>query len=179
MTQQATGATATLSAPPAPTDELHLFHYPSHSVVVRIIVVHDPKWRSVCQRHEHTPDGAHLIRSTRLFASYEEAETFVGKAASVGQVPRTNVTVSTVRHRVEPIGPRLAVKIDADNDRDGNPRRGWMIYTAGGQYLGFVNEGYNGSAALTVAGDVTELGTIDVMPRVYRDREREPYPQPL
>jgi hypothetical protein len=177
VTQQATRPTATPS--PAPADDLHVFHYPSHSMIVRIIIVHDPKWRSRCNEHEHTPDGAHLMRSTRLFGSYEEAETFVTKAESVGIDPRTNVEVGTVRHPVTPIGPHLAVKIDAPLNGNGNPQRGWMIYTAGGWYLGFVDEGNQGPAALTVVGDVIELCTIDVAPSVYRERKRQPYPQPL
>jgi hypothetical protein len=42
-----------------------------------------------------------------------------------------------------------AHKISVENDRNGNPRRGWMIYSAEGRYVGFADEGYRGWKALT------------------------------
>jgi hypothetical protein len=41
-----------------------------------------------------------------------------------------------------------AVGINAGNDRNGNPRRGWFLYDAQGGYQGFLDEGYNGSSYL-------------------------------
>ena len=40
-----------------------------------------------------------------------------------------------------------AVYVNAGNDRNGNPRRGWII-VEGGLHRAFVDEGYVGAAAL-------------------------------
>ncbi len=45
----------------------------------------------------------------------------------------------------------LAIKIRATNDRNGNPRRGWLVYTNRGDFRGFVDEGYSGEGALRLA----------------------------
>ena len=42
----------------------------------------------------------------------------------------------------------LAVYVGTKNDRNGNPRRGWIIYAADGQVDDFVEEGYQGIGAL-------------------------------
>lgn len=63
---------------------------------------------------------------------------------------------------------RVAVKIRADYDVNGNPQRGWLVYgvhldTRDSARLGFVDEGYGGSAALrTEYPGVVELCTLDV-----------------
>lgn len=63
-----------------------------------------------------------------------------------------------------------AVKINAGNDTNGNPRRGWLLYDAAGAYLGFVDEGYDGRRALTsTASNVVELCSIPTTPKMYRD----------
>jgi hypothetical protein len=43
---------------------------------------------------------------------------------------------------------RYAVKINAGNDANGNPRRAWLVYDRNGNYLGTVDEGYSGDAEL-------------------------------
>ena len=52
----------------------------------------------------------------------------------------------------------FAVKLCAPNDRNGNPRRGWLVYETGqpdqhpsGTLLAFVEEGYMGRDALAGA----------------------------
>lgn len=40
------------------------------------------------------------------------------------------------------------VYVNAGNDRNGNPRRGWIHYTAHGTIVRFYNEGYDGRQAI-------------------------------
>lgn len=44
----------------------------------------------------------------------------------------------------------LAQKVNAGADRNGNPRRGWLIYTRDGGFLGFHDEGYAGWRGVTL-----------------------------
>lgn len=43
---------------------------------------------------------------------------------------------------------RVAVRVDAGNDRNGNPRRGWLIVDAKGDTVEFIDEGYSGDREL-------------------------------
>lgn len=62
-----------------------------------------------------------------------------------------------------------AIKVNAGTDRNGNPRRGWLLYDAKGMYLGFVNEDYGGQKALRmVAPNHIELAVIPTTPAAYR-----------
>jgi hypothetical protein len=48
-----------------------------------------------------------------------------------------------------------AIKINAKNDANGNPRRGWVILNTAEGYtacVDFVDEGYEGSQAVVKAG---------------------------
>jgi len=65
----------------------------------------------------------------------------------------------------------LAIKINAGNDRNGNPRRGWIIADDQGSFIDFVDEGYSGSGALKVSpyANFTSTEAIDVLPATYRD----------
>ena len=47
-----------------------------------------------------------------------------------------------------------AIKLKAPNTPNGNPNRGWLVYTQSGQLQEFVNEGYHGKSALQRAGFV-------------------------
>lgn len=68
----------------------------------------------------------------------------------------------------------VAMKINAGHDRNGNPRRGWLVYTSSGEYRGFVDEGYGGRKALTsLFPNAVDLGTIPTTPGAYRDAKRE------
>ena len=69
----------------------------------------------------------------------------------------------------------VAVRIRADNDSNGNPRRGWLVYKTprgeydGGEYLGFVDEGYKGQSALTRAfPKAREVASIPTTPAFYQ-----------
>jgi hypothetical protein len=72
----------------------------------------------------------------------------------------------------------LAIHINAGRDRNGNPRRGWIIADDGGSFIDFVDDGYQGAGALRQSGygSVTQTTTsIDVTPSVYRDAYRQAY----
>jgi len=81
----------------------------------------------------------------------------------------------------------IVLHIDAGNDRNGNPRRAYMIFDdTDGHLVGVASEGYYGRQALTEAATViaveqgmraasirfVELGTISVPPAFYRDLRR-------
>ena len=62
----------------------------------------------------------------------------------------------------------MAVKIKAKNDSNGNPRRGWQVFTRDGKFLGFIDEGYGGRRALTsLFPNALELTVLDVIPAEY------------
>jgi len=64
----------------------------------------------------------------------------------------------------------IAQKINAGHNVNGNPRRGWIVYSREGYMIGFVDEGYKGRGALTsLFTKATELREIDVVPKEYRD----------
>jgi hypothetical protein len=69
----------------------------------------------------------------------------------------------------------LAIKINAGNDRNGNPRRGWIIAADSGAFINFVDEGYAGVGALSDAGyiNIPQTEPIDVLPGTYRDALRQ------
>jgi len=71
----------------------------------------------------------------------------------------------------------LTMKINATNDTNGNPRRGWLCYKNGGEFLGFVDEGYKGWPAVALAFPrskiIIELSCVDCTPEFYRDHERK------
>ncbi len=63
----------------------------------------------------------------------------------------------------------FAVKINAGNDRNGNPRRGWLVYTRDGVSLGFADEGYSGRQALTsLFPNAVELAVVPTTPKAYK-----------
>lgn len=61
----------------------------------------------------------------------------------------------------------MLIKINTDNDTNGNPRRGWLRTTAAGQVLGWIEEGYLGRGAIDGYDD-GESPTIYVKPREYK-----------
>ena len=64
----------------------------------------------------------------------------------------------------------IAIRIHCTNDRNGNPRRGWLIIDpSNGCALDFCDEGYNGRSAFSVPyPDALETITIHVAPTEYR-----------
>lgn len=82
-------------------------------------------------------------------------------------VYRTDGAIRVLAPKEQP-GPKperryLAVKLDAGNDRNGNPRRGWLVYldTQPERLLGWIEEEYMGEAALYVAIPCAELNWSD------------------
>ena len=68
----------------------------------------------------------------------------------------------------------MAIKIKASHSGSGNPRRGWLIYTRDGDFLGFIDEGYGGRRALTsLFPNAVELAEIPVGPSTYNEARRE------
>ena len=61
----------------------------------------------------------------------------------------------------------MLIKIATTNDTNGNPRRGWLRVTAGGQILGWIEEGYEGRGAIKGYDD-GESPTIYVQPKEYK-----------
>lgn len=66
----------------------------------------------------------------------------------------------------------IAVYIGTNNDTNGNPRRGWILFgEESGLFIdpvGFVDEGYEGIAALRVHKNVASTPLIHVTPAEYR-----------
>lgn len=71
------------------------------------------------------------------------------------------------------------IKIEATNDVNGNPRRGWLVYE-GRDFIGFVDEEHAGNGAVLHAlrlndlSQVNTLATVRVTPSEYRDRVNGP-----
>lgn len=72
----------------------------------------------------------------------------------------------------------LAIKIDAGHDRNGNPKRGWIIANDDGDFVDFVDEGYEGSAALArsqYARITQTTQALQVAPGVYKKAYNQSY----
>jgi hypothetical protein len=66
----------------------------------------------------------------------------------------------------------IAVYLKASNDRNGNPQRGWKVYSKDGDWIGFVDEGYGGRGSLmTLFPKAVELGPIRIDARTYRESQ--------
>jgi hypothetical protein len=64
----------------------------------------------------------------------------------------------------------FAVYVNAGNDRNGNPRRGWIVIDVTDGGLAFVDEGYSGRSELRrLFPDAGEVIALDVTPGAYRD----------
>lgn len=71
-----------------------------------------------------------------------------------------------------------AIHIKAPNDRNGNPRRAFLVYDEAGNHIGTVDEGYRGRGALadlsayskSLGADPTirVLAAVDTTPAFYR-----------
>lgn len=101
-------------------------------------------------------------------------------------VERENQLVDRIRELEARLGvPDFLVYVNANNDANGNPRRGWIHYRIVGSYehagivkhdmapMAFYDEGYSGYGAIPreyQGAPVT--GTIQVTPAEYRAWER-------
>jgi hypothetical protein len=55
---------------------------------------------------------------------------------------------AAVQEKSRTAAPYYAVKLNAGDDINGNPRRGWLVYDRTGEFRGFVDEGYRGDRVL-------------------------------
>lgn len=68
-------------------------------------------------------------------------------------------------------GTMLKLRVDAGNDRNGNPRRGWIIWDSRGGDVGFIDEGYTGPQIVAKTfpdRSFRDLGELGITPAVYR-----------
>jgi hypothetical protein len=61
----------------------------------------------------------------------------------------------------------MLIRIKTKNDINGNPRRGWLRTTSAGQVLGWIEEGYEGGAAIRGYDDGESVAII-VTPSEYK-----------
>ena len=65
----------------------------------------------------------------------------------------------------------MLIKVNAQNDTNGNPRRGWIHYGSEGQFLGFYDEGYDdGGEILRALRLINCEGypSLNITPKEYR-----------
>ncbi len=69
----------------------------------------------------------------------------------------------------------VAIKINAGNDKNGNGRRGWIVYAQDGDLIDFVRDDGTGEWGLYKRyPEVVALeGTIPVTPGFFRERLRD------
>lgn len=86
------------------------------------------------------------------------------------RAPRTVALLARKSNPAGDGGVSLAIGVNAGNDRNGNPRRGWIILRvwddkgrAGIARTGFVEEGYSGDTELRrLAGEIPTVDYFDV-----------------
>jgi hypothetical protein len=71
----------------------------------------------------------------------------------------------------------LAIYVNAENNSNGNPRRGWILTDEQGAFHTFVDEGYQGKGALAAAGfgNVPSTQAIEVKPSFYKELYKQGY----
>ena len=65
----------------------------------------------------------------------------------------------------------MLIKVNAQNDSNGNPRRGWIHYAIDGRFLGFYPEGYDdGGEILRELRINNQEGypSINITPKEYK-----------
>jgi len=56
----------------------------------------------------------------------------------------------------------MLVRVQAKNDSNGNPRRGWIQFSSDGSFLQFIDEGYQGRGAIAEFVKWGEADTIAI-----------------
>jgi hypothetical protein len=71
----------------------------------------------------------------------------------------------------------IAIYINAGNSSNGNPRRGWIITNSDGEFVDFIDEGYEGVGALKASAyaNAARTSVLMVEPSVYKDAYRQAY----
>jgi hypothetical protein len=64
----------------------------------------------------------------------------------------------------------MLVRVQAKNDSNGNPRRGWIQFTSSGDFVQFIDEGFLGRGAISHLIEQGEADTIAITiePSEYR-----------
>jgi hypothetical protein len=66
----------------------------------------------------------------------------------------------------------MLVKVNAENDTTGNPRRGWIHLSLAGSFLGFYPEGYDDGGEvlreIRKSGEFEAYPSINITPKEYR-----------
>ena len=65
----------------------------------------------------------------------------------------------------------MLIKVNAQNDTNGNPRRGWIWYSLDAQFLGFYPEGYDdwGEVLRKLKAEEAEgYPSINITPKEYK-----------
>jgi hypothetical protein len=63
----------------------------------------------------------------------------------------------------------MLVRVQAKNDSNGNPRRGWIQFSPSGDFMQFIDEGYQGRGAiatLVMEGEADTLA-LNIEPKEY------------
>jgi hypothetical protein len=66
---------------------------------------------------------------------------------------------------------KVLIKVNAENDTNGNPRRGWIHLSGEGRFLGFYPEGYDdGGQTLREIrkGEAEAYPSINITPKEYK-----------
>jgi len=65
----------------------------------------------------------------------------------------------------------VLIKVNAQNDANGNPRRGWIYLSAEGRFLGFYPEGYDDGGEIMRELRKTEneaYPSLNITPKEYK-----------
>lgn len=65
----------------------------------------------------------------------------------------------------------MLIKVNAQNDTNGNPRRGWIHYAMDGAFLGFYPEGYDDGGEILRGLRVNNYEgypSINITPKEYK-----------
>jgi hypothetical protein len=68
-------------------------------------------------------------------------------------------------------GYLMLIKVNAQNDTNGNPRRGWIHYAIDGRFLGFYPEGYDDGGEILRGLRVNNCEgypSINITPKEYK-----------
>ena len=63
----------------------------------------------------------------------------------------------------------IVIRLNAGNDRNGNPRRVFVVFDSDGDIVDAIDEGYEGDDALRKLGYPTSYSTFKTTPAEYRD----------
>lgn len=61
----------------------------------------------------------------------------------------------------------MLIRVVSTHNTDGNPQQGWIATTTAGQFLRFIDEGFDGPSAIDGYDDGVSL-TINITPKEYK-----------